>query len=34
MRILVVNVNTTGSMTASIGAQAEAVAGHGTEIVR
>ena len=33
MRILVVNVNTTGSMTASIGAQAEAVAGPGTEIV-
>lgn len=33
MRILVVNVNTTESMTESIGAQAEAVAGPGTEIV-
>jgi allantoin racemase len=33
MRILVVNVNTTESMTASIGAQAAAVAAPGTEIV-
>jgi allantoin racemase len=33
MRILVVNVNTTGSMTASIGAQAAAAAAPGTEIV-
>lgn len=33
MRILVVNVNTTESMTASIGAQAAAIAAPGTEIV-
>lgn len=33
MRILVVNVNTTASMTESIGAQAAAVASPGTEIV-
>jgi allantoin racemase len=33
MRILVVNVNTTESMTASIGAQATAVAAPGTEVV-
>src|SRR6185503_19047054 len=33
MRILVVNVNTTDSMTQSIGAQARAVAEPGTEIV-
>ncbi|MDN5581589.1 MAG: aspartate/glutamate racemase family protein [Corynebacterium sp.] len=33
MRILVVNVNTTATMTASIGAQAEAAASSGTEIV-
>lgn len=33
MRILVVNVNTTEAMTASIGAQARAVAAAGTEIV-
>lgn len=33
MRILVVNVNTTASMTASIGAQAAEVAGPETEIV-
>jgi allantoin racemase len=33
MRILVVNPNTTRSMTAKIGAAARAVAGHGTEIV-
>lgn len=33
MRILVVNVNTTESMTASIGAAARAVASAGTEIV-
>ncbi|MER5946856.1 aspartate/glutamate racemase family protein [Streptomyces sp. NPDC001904] len=33
MRILVVNVNTTASMTESIGRQAEAVAAPGTEIV-
>ncbi|WP_327293794.1 MULTISPECIES: aspartate/glutamate racemase family protein [unclassified Streptomyces] len=33
MRILVINVNTTASMTASIGAQAAAVASPGTEIV-
>lgn len=33
MRILVVNVNTTESMTESIGAQARAVAEPGTEIV-
>lgn len=33
MRIVVVNVNTTESMTASIGRQAEAVAAPGTEII-
>lgn len=33
MRILVVNVNTTESMTRTIGDQARAVAGSGTEIV-
>ena len=33
MRILVVNVNTTETMTASIGAQAAAIAAPGTEIV-
>ncbi|WP_028280129.1 aspartate/glutamate racemase family protein [Arthrobacter sp. H5] len=33
MRILVVNVNTTQSMTDAIGAQARAAAGPGTEIV-
>jgi allantoin racemase len=33
VRILVVNVNTTATMTASIGAQAAAVAAPGTEIV-
>ena len=33
MRVLVVNVNTTESMTASIAAQARAVAAPGTEIV-
>ena len=33
MRILVVNVNTTATMTESIGAQAAAVAAPGTEIV-
>ncbi|MEU6661881.1 aspartate/glutamate racemase family protein [Streptomyces sp. NPDC046821] len=33
MRILVVNVNTTASMTESIGAQAASVASPGTEIV-
>ncbi len=33
MRILVVNVNTTASMTSTIGDQARSVAGPGTEIV-
>ena len=33
MRILVVNVNTTASMTESIAEQARAVAAPGTEIV-
>ncbi|MDJ0320843.1 aspartate/glutamate racemase family protein [Pseudarthrobacter sp. PS3-L1] len=33
MRILVVNVNTTASMTASIAAQAQAIASAGTEII-
>jgi len=33
MRILVVNPNTTGSMTEKIGAAARAVAAHGTEII-
>ena len=33
MRILVVNVNTTESMTESIGQQARKVAAAGTEIV-
>ncbi len=33
MRILVVNVNTTASMTASIAAQAQSIASAGTEII-
>ena len=33
MRILVVNVNTTESMTAAIGKQAQAAAAPGTEII-